>query len=118
MITVISTGKRFGVSPPCDIHVPAWDWPAPPPALRQLDGRAGPVAKAVLCTNPIVLDQLKTVANYARSLAEHQDEVTVVVECAEGIHRSVAGAEFIEDVLGYDGVDVRTIHRDLGRRSS
>lgn len=118
MITVISTGRKHGVDQPWDIHVPAYNWPAPPAHLRQSDGRDDRVAAAVLRPNPVVLDELKITADFARALAEHLDEVTVVVECNEGIHRSVAGAEFIAGYARQYGADARVFHRDLGRRTA
>lgn len=118
MITVISTGRNHGVDQPWDIHVPAYNWPAPPPILRTLDGRHDQVAAAVLHPNPVVLDELKITADFARTLAEHQDEVTVVVECNDGIHRAVAGAEFIAGYARQHGTETRVFHRDLGRRSA
>lgn len=118
MITAVSIGGNYREPLAGDIDVPAYCWPTPPPVLRPLDGRDRRVAEAVLYPMPVVLDELRIVAEYARSLTEHQDEVTVVVECNEGIHRSVAGAEFIAEYAGRYGADTRVIHRDLGRRGS
>lgn len=118
MITVISIGEKHRTPVPADIHVPAFSWPSPPPVLRPLDGRDWRVADAVLFPLPVVMDELRIVADYARALAEHQADVTVVVECAEGIHRSVSGAECIADYVQRCGGEVRVVHRDLGRRTA
>ena len=118
MITVYSIGEKYRDPLIGDIDVPAFCWPSPPPVLRPLDGRDRRVAESVLFPLPVVLDELRIVADYARALAEHQDEVTVVVECAEGIHRSVAGAEFIAEYARRYGAETRVIHRDVGRRPS
>lgn len=117
MITVMSIGRKYGVDQPADIRVPALSWPSPPPAARSMDGRH-PQIQAVALSNPVVADELKITADYARTLDEKFDNVTVVIECNEGIHRSVAGAEFLTAYLREVGADVEVFHRDLGRRAA
>ena len=48
-------------------------------------------------------------------LREGKHFATVAIGCTGGKHRSVAIAEELGARLRDDGVDVRVVHRDLGR---
>ncbi|MGP9723671.1 RapZ C-terminal domain-containing protein [Corynebacterium sp. AOP40-9SA-29] len=118
MITIISIGRKYDEHQAADIRIDATRWPAPPPDYRQLDGRHGAIQTSVLTPDPLVLDFLILVAGWASTLARLQEQVTVVIECAEGIHRSVAGAECLLALVRDTGADATVFHRDLGRRAA
>ena len=118
MITIISIGKKYDQAQPCDIHLDATEWPTPPPGHRQLDGRHPTIQTSVLTRNPIIFEHLLLTAQFAKILAQGQDQVTVVIECNEGIHRSVSGAEALLAYVTELGEDATVFHRDLGRRSA
>jgi RNase adapter protein RapZ len=48
-------------------------------------------------------------------LSEGKHFATIAVGCTGGKHRSVVVAEQLAERLQLDGVDVRVVHRDLGR---
>lgn len=118
MITIISTGRKYNEPQASDMHLDARKWPCPAPELRQLDGRHAAVQTAVLTPDPAVLKRLTQAAGFAAILAQDQDQVTVVIECNEGIHRSVAGAECLHALIRDAGGESTVFHRDLGRRAS
>ncbi|WP_291479831.1 RNase adapter RapZ [Corynebacterium sp.] len=118
MITIISIGKKYDQPQPCDIHLDATEWPTPPPGYRKLDGRHGVIQTSVLTGNPVLFSYLLLAAQFAQRLAQEQDQVTVVIECSEGIHRSVAGAEALLAYITELGEEGTVFHRDLGRRAS
>lgn len=117
MITVMSAGAKYGADQPADIRVAANHWPAPPPHLRHLTGLTNQIQAVTLLTNPVVVDYLRAVGQYARTLAADRD-VLVLIECAEGMHRSVAGALFLHGFLTELGEEVTVTHRDLWRAAS
>ncbi|MDN6707025.1 RNase adapter RapZ [Corynebacterium glyciniphilum] len=118
MITIISIGKKYDQPQPCDIHLDATEWPTPPPGHRKADGRHPAIQTSVLTRNPIIFEHLLLTAQFAQRLAQEQDQVTVVIECSEGIHRSVAGAEALLAYVTELGEEATVFHRDLGRRSA
>lgn len=118
MITIISIGKKYDQPLVADIHLDATNWPKPPEGYRQLDGRHPEIQTSVLTRNPIIFEHLLLAAQFAKILARGQDRVTVVIECAEGIHRSVAGAEALLAYVRELGEESMLHHRDLGRRAS
>jgi UPF0042 nucleotide-binding protein len=119
--TVMSFGYKFGLPVDADIVVdcrllPNPHWVA---ELRPLTG-----------LNPLVRDYIfeqvgatDFVDAYAALLRRYEEGyaregkhyATVAVGCTGGKHRSVAIAEELAERLRGDGVDVRVIHRDLGR---
>lgn len=118
MITIISTGRSYGEPQPGDFRIDATRWPAPPPTHRQLDGRHSVIQTSVLTPDPLVLESLVLAAGWACTLDRLQDQVTVIIECNEGIHRSVAGAEALLAYVREMGEEATVFHRDLGRRAS
>lgn len=118
MITIISIGKKYDQAQPCDIHIDATQWPTPPPGHRKADGRHPAIQTSVLTRNPVIFEYLLLAAQFAAILAKGQDQVTVIIECNEGIHRSVAGAEALLAYVRELGEEATVFHRDLGRRAS
>ena len=119
--TVVSFGYKYGLPVDADLVIdcrflanPHWD-----PALRAHNGTEDVVRDAVMGSEGAreFLDGyaavLRTVtAGYAR---EGKRWMTLAVGCTGGKHRSVAMAAQLATVLEADGVDVRLMHRDLGR---
>jgi UPF0042 nucleotide-binding protein len=93
---------------------PHWD-----PALRDLTGLDEPVNDAVvgLPEARAFLDQYAELVSLVEDgyLREGKRFVTVAVGCTGGKHRSVAMAENLAVRLVKKGVEVRVVHRDLGR---
>lgn len=115
MITIMSAGANHGEDQPADIRVSAHSWPRPPEAFRQMTGLTNEIQVATLMPNPVVMDYLRMTGEYARTLAAGRGRVLVLVECAEGLHRSVAGAMFLHGYLTELGEEVTVTHRDLWR---
>ena len=119
--TVISFGYKYGLPVDADIVVDCRLLPNPHwvPELRPLTG-----------LNPQVRDYVfaqdgarEFVDAYADLLHRYEEGytregkhyATLAVGCTGGKHRSVAIAEELAGRLRGDGVDVRVVHRDLGR---
>jgi UPF0042 nucleotide-binding protein len=89
------------------------------PELRPHTGREQPVKDYVLAQPGAkdFLDQYVDLLAVVREgyLREGKRYVTLAVGCTGGKHRSVVMAEEIAARLAAAGMDVRTVHRDLGR---
>ena len=119
--TVMSFGFKYGIPVDADLVAdmrflpnPYWD-----PELKELTGLDAPV-------NDYVLEQPEAKAfldNYANLVSLVEDGylregkrfVTIAMGCTGGKHRSVAMAENLAARLVKNGVEVRVVHRDLGR---
>ena len=119
--TVMSFGFKYGLPVDADLVAdmrflpnPYWD-----PELKELTGLDAAV-------NDYVLDQPEAKAfldNYANLVSLVEDGylregkrfVTIAMGCTGGKHRSVAMAENLAARLVKNGVEVRVVHRDLGR---
>ncbi|HEU5034809.1 MAG TPA: RNase adapter RapZ [Mycobacteriales bacterium] len=119
--TVMSFGYKYGLPVDADIVVDCRLLPNPHwvPELRPLSGLDEPVRDYVFAQDgagefvDAYADLLRRYeAGYQR---EGKHFVTVAVGCTGGKHRSVAIAEELAGRLTADGVDVRVVHRDLGR---
>lgn len=115
MITVISCGERHGPAPAADVVIDATTWPIPEAILRGADGFDPVIREICLFGNPVVIPALEAVSQAVEALEIHRDEVTVVVICRDGKHRSVSGAEWMAWRLGeaVGRTDVTIIHRDI-----
>lgn len=119
--TIMSFGFKYGIPVDADLVAdmrflpnPYWD-----PELRELTGLDAAV-------NDYVVNQegaqtfLDTYANLVSMvedgyLREGKRFVMIAVGCTGGKHRSVAMAENLSARLVKNGVEVRVVHRDLGR---
>lgn len=119
--TVMSFGFKYGIPVDADLVAdmrflpnPYWD-----PKLKDLTGLDEPV-------NDYVVKQPEAKAfldNYANLVSLIEDGylregkrfVTIAMGCTGGKHRSVAMAENLAARLVKNGVEVRVVHRDLGR---
>ena len=119
--TVMSFGFKYGIPVDADLVAdmrflpnPYWD-----PKLKDLTGLDEPV-------NDYVVEQPEAKAfldNYANLVSLIEDGylregkrfVTIAMGCTGGKHRSVAMAENLAARLVKNGVEVRVVHRDLGR---
>lgn len=119
--TIMSFGFKYGIPVDADLVAdmrflpnPYWD-----PELKELTGLDAAV-------NDYVVNQegaqtfLDTYANLVSMvedgyLREGKRFVTIAVGCTGGKHRSVAMAENLSARLVKNGVEVRVVHRDLGR---
>ena len=120
-VTVVSFGFKYGIPVDADLVADMRFLPNPHwvPELRPHSGRSPDVA-AYVTSRPGAeqfLDQylpvLETVAN--GYLGEGKRFMTVAIGCTGGKHRSVAMTEEITRRLREAGLDVRAVHRDLGR---
>lgn len=120
-VTVMSFGFKYGIPVDADLVAdmrflpnPYWD-----PKLKELTGLDAAV-------NDYVIEQPEAKAfldNYANLVSLVEDGylregkrfVTIAIGCTGGKHRSVAMAENLAARLVKNGVEVRVVHRDLGR---
>jgi len=119
--TVVSFGYKYGLPVDADLVADCRFLPNPHwvDELRAHTGRDGPVRDYVL-GSPGAADFLRQYAALLRTVeAGYEREgkrwLTLAVGCTGGKHRSVAMGEALGEVLAADGVDVRVVHRDLGR---
>lgn len=119
--TVLSFGYKYGLPVDADLVVDVRFLPNPHwiPELRDHTGQDPEVRDYVLAQSGAAefLDRFHQLlqivgAGYRR---EGKRYLTLAVGCTGGKHRSVAMAEQLASRLTTDGVDVRVVHRDLGR---
>ena len=119
--TVVSFGYKYGLPVDADVVVdcrllPNPHWVA---ELRPHTGLDDDVRDYVLAQEgaPEFIDEWAALLRrYERGyLHEGKHFATIAVGCTGGKHRSVVIAEQLAERLQLDGVDVRVVHRDLGR---
>ena len=119
--TVMSFGFKYGIPVDADLVAdmrflpnPYWD-----ESLRELTGLDEAVNDAVLSS-----DEAQTfLTKYAEIVSVIEDGylregkrfVNIAIGCTGGKHRSVAMSENLATRLVKNGVEVRVVHRDLGR---
>ncbi len=119
--SVVSFGYKYGLPVDADLVADCRFLPNPHwvDELRPQTGR-DPAVRDYVLTSPGAQEFLETYAallrvvetGYAR---EGKRYLTLAVGCTGGKHRSVAVATVLAATLEGDGVDVRLVHRDLGR---
>ncbi len=119
--TIISFGYKYGLPVDADLVADCRFLPNPHwvPELRPLSGRDAPVRDYVL-GQP---GAQEFVDGYSRLLElvsqgylrEGKRFATIAIGCTGGKHRSVAMTEELAGRLRAAGMDVATVHRDLGR---
>jgi UPF0042 nucleotide-binding protein len=119
--TVMSFGFKYGIPVDADLVAdvrflsnPYWD-----PAMKHLTGLDEAVNDFVVGSDQ-AQDFLTKYAELIELvedgyLREGKRFVTIAVGCTGGKHRSVAMAENLSARLVKSGVEVRVVHRDLGR---
>jgi len=119
--TVMSFGFKYGIPVDADLVAdlrflpnPYWD-----PSLKELTGLDAAVNDYVVA-NKEAQDFLSKYAELLDLvedgyLREGKRFVTIAMGCTGGKHRSVAMAENLSARLVKSGVEVRVVHRDLGR---
>lgn len=119
--TVMSFGFKYGIPVDADMVAdlrflpnPYWD-----PALKELTGLDSAVNDYVV-SQPEAQDflaQYAAIVNLVEDgyIREGKRFVTIAMGCTGGKHRSVAMAENLSARLVKNGVEVRVVHRDLGR---
>jgi UPF0042 nucleotide-binding protein len=119
--TVMSFGYKYGLPVDADLVVDCRLLPNPHwvPDLRPQNGLDPEVRDYVLGQEGAA-EFVDTTADLLRQyqrgyLREGKHFATVAIGCTGGKHRSVAVAEELAARLRGDGVDVRVVHRDLGR---
>lgn len=119
--TIVSFGYKYGLPVDADTVADCRFLPNPHwiPELRPHTGRDSPVRDYVLGQAGATefLDGYASVLRlvHAGYLREGKRFATLAVGCTGGKHRSVAMAEELGRRLRADGLDVRVVHRDLGR---
>lgn len=114
MITIISCGINNAPLPPGDLTFDCRSMPDPSPVVHDLPGTDPLVLKILEQSNPMVFSVVKFLIESVMKLAEHQDDVVLVLFCSAGWHRSVAIAETVGRLLQiHHGYGVGVIHRDL-----
>ena len=120
-LTVLSFGFKYGLPVDADLVADVRFLPNPHwvPDLRPHSGRDAPVRDYVLAQDGAqeFLDRYEGLLRlvfdgYAR---EGKRYALSAVGCTGGKHRSVAMAEQLAGRLAGEGVDVKVVHRDLGR---
>jgi UPF0042 nucleotide-binding protein len=119
--SVVSFGYKYGLPVDADLVVDCRFLPNPHwiPELRPQNGRDAAVRDYVL-SRPGAKEFLDAYTEVLRLLVEGYERegkhyVTLAVGCTGGKHRSVAVAEQFGARLGDEGLEVRVVHRDLGR---
>ncbi len=119
--TVLSFGFKYGIPVDSDMVADARFLPNPfwDENLRPLNGLDAPVSADVL-GRPGAAEFVETYARLVEIVSEGyvregKRYVTVAVGCTGGKHRSVAIAAALAARLEGAGIDVRCLHRDLGR---
>ncbi|HEX4655426.1 MAG TPA: RNase adapter RapZ [Mycobacteriales bacterium] len=119
--TVMSFGYKYGLPVDADLVIDCRLLPNPHwvDALRPLNGLDEPVRDYVFGQDgagEFVDAYAGLLQRYKEGyLREGKHYATVAVGCTGGKHRSVAIAEELAARMAADGVDVRVVHRDLGR---
>jgi RNase adapter protein RapZ len=119
--TVVSFGYKYGLPVDADVVVDCRLLPNPHwvPELRPHTGLDEDVRDYVLSQEgaaEFVEEWTALLRRYERGyLSEGKHFATIAVGCTGGKHRSVVVAEQLAERLQIDGVDVRVVHRDLGR---
>ena len=119
--TVMSFGYKYGLPVDADVVIDCRLLPNPHwvDELRPLNGLDAPVRDYVFAQEGAA-DFVDMYAGLLHKyeegyLREGKHYATVAVGCTGGKHRSVAIAEELAARMRADGVDVRVVHRDLGR---
>lgn len=119
--TVMSFGFKYGIPVDADLVAdmrflpnPYWD-----PQLKDLTGLDSAVNDYVI-GQPEAQEFLESYTNLVSLvedgyLREGKRFVTIAIGCTGGKHRSVSMAENLGSRLVKNGVEVRVVHRDLGR---
>lgn len=119
--TVLSFGFKYGIPVDADLVAdmrflpnPYWD-----PELRELTGLDEAVNDSVvlLPEAQAFLEQYTNLVSLIEDgyIREGKRFVTIAIGCTGGKHRSVAMSENLAARLVKNGVEVRVVHRDLGR---
>lgn len=119
--TVMSFGFKYGIPVDADMVAdlrflpnPYWD-----PELKELTGLDAAVNDYVVSQSEAqdFLAQYAAIVNLVEDgyIREGKRFVTIAMGCTGGKHRSVAMAENLSARLVKSGVEVRVVHRDLGR---
>ncbi len=119
--TVVSFGYKYGLPVDADLVVDCRFLPNPhwQPDLRPFTGKEAVIRDYVLA-QPAAKTFLDGYADLLALLtegylAEGKRYLTLAVGCTGGKHRSVVVAEELAARLGAAGVEVKVVHRDLGR---
>ena len=119
--TVMSFGYKYGLPVDADVVIDCRLLPNPHwvDELRPLSGLDAPVRNYVFAQEgaaEFVDGYAALLRSYESGyLREGKHYATVAVGCTGGKHRSVAVSEELAARMRADGVDVRVVHRDLGR---
>jgi UPF0042 nucleotide-binding protein len=119
--TVVSFGYKYGLPVDADVVVDCRLLPNPHwvPELRPHTGLDEDVRDYVLAqegAQDFIDEWAALLRRYEHGyLHEGKHFATIAVGCTGGKHRSVVIAEQLAERLQLDGVDVRVVHRDLGR---
>ena len=119
--TVMSFGYKYGIPVDADLVAdlrflpnPYWD-----PTLKELTGLDAAVNDYVVSSDQAqeFLTKYAELIDLVEDgyLREGKRFVTIAMGCTGGKHRSVAMAENLSARLVKSGVEVRVVHRDLGR---
>lgn len=119
--TIMSFGFKYGIPVDADLVAdlrflpnPYWD-----PKLKELTGLDADVNDYVVGSDQAqeFLTKYAELINLVEDgyLREGKRFVTIAMGCTGGKHRSVAMAENLSARLVKSGVEVRVVHRDLGR---
>ena len=119
--TVMSFGFKYGIPVDADLVAdlrflpnPYWD-----PKLKELTGLDAAVSDYVVASDQAqeFLTKYAELIDLVEDgyLREGKRFVTIAMGCTGGKHRSVAMAENLSARLVKSGVEVRVVHRDLGR---
>jgi UPF0042 nucleotide-binding protein len=117
----MSFGFKYGIPVDADMVAdlrflpnPYWD-----STLKELTGLDAAVNDFVLSQSEAqeFLSKYSAIVDLVEDgyIREGKRFVTIAMGCTGGKHRSVAMAENLATRLGKSGVEVRVVHRDLGR---
>lgn len=114
MITIISCGITNGAPPVGDLTFDCRTMPDPSPVVQDVSGEHPIVLEILVHDNPMVPAVLDFLVGATHKLACQKDDVSLVLVCSAGWHRSVAIAdEVARRLAAHHPEGVRVIHRDL-----
>lgn len=114
MITIISCGITNAPPPSGDLSFDCRTMPDPSPIVQDVSGKHPIVLQILLNDNPMVSSVLDFLASATHRLQSVQGDVSLVVVCSAGWHRSVAIADEVARRLSHSHPEgITVIHRDL-----
>ncbi|KAF1086135.1 glmZ(sRNA)-inactivating NTPase [Sporotomaculum syntrophicum] len=123
LISVISFGFKYGIPLDSDLVIDVRFLPNPfyDPAMRPLSGNE-PVVRDFVFNSPVTIEFMEKFTDLVeflipRYIDEGKTTLMIAIGCTGGMHRSVALANRLGEILQNKEYRVAVIHRDINRVS-